>query len=131
MPLSEHEQKILQQLEASLHAQDPAFAEKVKNETVYRHGGRRLKWAIAGFLGGLAVLVVGFTINVLLGFIGVCAMFAAASVGVASVRSMGKASWHDFTRSLREEEPSGVDGIETKIHGAKDWLRDRFGRDGA
>lgn len=130
MPLSEHEQQILQQLEASLHAQDPAFAEKVRNETVYRHGGRRLKWAVAGFLAGLLVLVAGFTVNVLVGFVGVCVMFGAVWVGVTSVRQMGKASWHDLTRSLREEEPSGVDGFEAKIHDAKDWFKDRFGRDG-
>ena len=129
MPLSEHEQKILQQLEASLSAQDPAFATKVRNETVYRHAGRRLKWSVVGFIAGLVVLVVGFTVNVFLGFLGVCAMSAAAWVAVTSVRSMGKASWHDLTRSLREDEPSGVDGMESKIHEAKDWFKDRFGRD--
>ena len=36
MPLSEHEQRILSELEESLSQQDPTFADRVANETVYR-----------------------------------------------------------------------------------------------
>ncbi len=129
MPLSEHEQRILQELEASLSAQDPGFAEKVRNETVYRHAGRRLKWGALGFVGGLIVLLVCFTISPALGFVGVGIMFASALLIHQSLRSMGRASWHDLTRSLTEDTPSGAAGVEDRIHDARDWLKDRFRRD--
>ena len=34
MPLSDHEQRILAELEESLSKQDPRFAERVANESV-------------------------------------------------------------------------------------------------
>ena len=51
MPLSEHEQRILAELEESLVRQDPEFAERVRSETVYRHAGRYCKWAAVGVRG--------------------------------------------------------------------------------
>ena len=39
MPLSEHEQKILAELEESLSKQDPRFAKNVRETNVYSHGG--------------------------------------------------------------------------------------------
>ena len=131
MPLSEHEQRILQELEASLSAQDPGFADKVRNETIYRHAGRRLKWGLLGFVGGLAVLLACFTMSPLLGFVGVAIMFAAALLIHQSLRTMGRASWHDLTRSMTEESPSGAAGVEDRIHDARDWFKDRFRRDEA
>ena len=129
MPLSEHEQRILQELEESLSAQDPAFVDKVRNETVYRHEGRQLKWGAVGFTLGLVVLIACFTTSVLLGFIGVAIMFGSAFVMHRSLRAMGRASWHDLTRSFTEDEASGVGGVEDRIHDARDWFKDRFRRD--
>ena len=45
MPLSEHEQKILAELEESLSKQDPRFAKNVRDTNVYSHGTRRVRWA--------------------------------------------------------------------------------------
>ena len=53
MPLSEHEQKILAELEESLSKQDPRFAKNVRDTNVYSHGTRRVRWGIAGFVVGL------------------------------------------------------------------------------
>jgi len=50
MPLSEHEQKILAELEESLSKQDPRFAKNVRETNVYSHGGRRVRWGILGFV---------------------------------------------------------------------------------
>jgi len=48
--LSEHEQRILAELEESLSKQDPRFAKNVRETNVYSHGGRRVRWGIAGFI---------------------------------------------------------------------------------
>jgi Flp pilus assembly protein TadB len=129
MPLSEHEQRILAELEESLSTQDPRFAERVANETVYRHAGRQCKWAGLFFVLGLVFLIAFYSYSVLLGLFGVGVMFASAIVFERNLRRMGKASWHDITRSLNEDEPSGAQsGIESAVHDARDWIRTRFRR---
>ena len=129
VPLSEHEQRILAELEESLSQQDPTFADRVANETVYRHAGRQCKWAAFTFVLGLVELIAFYSVSVILGLLGVAIMFGSAVVFERNLRKMGRASWHDITRSLHEEERSGAEGgIETAVHDARDWFRSRFHR---
>lgn len=129
MPLSEHEQRILAELEESLSQQDPTFADRVANETVYRHAGRKCKWAAVTFVLGLVELIALYSVSVILGLLGVAIMFGSAVIFERNLRRMGRASWHDITRSLHEEERSGAEGgIETAVHDARDWFRSRFHR---
>ncbi len=123
MPLSEHEQRILAELEESLVRQDPAFAERVRSETVYRHAGRYCKWSAVGFVAGLAVLVAFYSQSVAIGLLGVGLMFGSAVVFERNLRRMGRAGWDDFTRSLHQHQ--GGDG-----KGGRDWLRARLFRRG-
>jgi len=104
MPLSEHEQRILAELEESLSKQDPRFAKNVRETNVYSHGGRRVRWGIAGFIAGLVILILCFSTSVLLGLVGVALMFISAVVIERNARLMGRASWQDITR------PSQGDG---------------------
>ena len=122
MPLSEHEQRVLQELEQALYQQDPAFADRVRSESVYRYAGRYLKWSVAGFVVGLAVMLAFFTTSVFLGFLGVLIMFASLVTFWTNVRRMGKAGWEDIGRSLR------ADGIGHAVSDTRSWMRDRFRR---
>ena len=129
MPLSEHEQRILAELEESLRQQDPTVADRDANETVYRHAGRQCKWAAFTFVLGLVELIAFYSVSVILGLLGVAIMFGSAVVFERNLRKMGRASWHDITRSLHDEERSGAEGgIETAVHDARDWFRSRFHR---
>lgn len=126
MPLSEDEQRILAELEESLIRQDPQFAERVKNKTVYRHAGRQCKWAAFGFLAGLAVLIAFYSESVALGLVGVAVMFGSAVVFERNLRRLGKASWHDLTRARRGgDEPAT---IEHALNGTREWIRSRLFR---
>jgi hypothetical protein len=131
VPLSEHEQRILAELEESLVRQDPDFAERVRSESVYRHAGRYCKWAAVSFVLGVAILVAFYSQSLIAGLVGVAVMFASAVVFERNLRRMGKAGWHDLTRSLRDDAPSGADGgIEHAVHGAREWFRSHvFRRD--
>ena len=122
MPLSEHEQRVLQELEHALYQQDPAFADRVRSETVYRHAGRYLKWSVLGFVVGLAVMIAFFTTSVALGFAGVLIMFASLVTFWTNLRRMGKAGLEDIGRTLRAE------GIGNALNDGRTWLRDRFRR---
>ena len=129
MPLSDHEQRILAELEESLVRQDPQFAERVRSETVYRHAGRYCKWAAVTFILGVVILVLFYSKSVLAGFVGVVIMFASAVWFERNLRRMGRAGWHDLTRSKDGEPKSGgSSGIEGAVSEARDWLRSRFHR---
>ncbi len=123
VPLSEHEQRVLHELEQALYQQDPAFAHRVRSENVYKFAGRNMKWSVLGFIVGLAVMIAFFTWNVAVGFVGVLIMFASLVTFWTNVRRMGKAGLDDIGRSLK------ADGIGNAVNDARSWMRQRFHRE--
>lgn len=121
VPLSEDEQRILQQIEKNFYDSDPAFAREVREKTLYRHAGRNLKWAGGGFLGGLAVLVLSFTSSLFLAFVGFLVMLGCAFVLFENARKVGKAGLQSV--SQRTGNISDAFGDRSKK------LRERFKRD--
>ena len=120
MPLSEHEQRILAQLEESLSKQDPRFAKSVRETNVYSHGGRRVRWGIAGFLVGLLILVLFFSRSIALGLVGVALMFVSAVIVERNARLLGRASWQDLTRTPQGDDAHANYGPRTSS--LRDWL---------
>ncbi len=112
MPLSDHEQRILAELEESLVRQDPEFAERVRSETVYRHAGRYCKWAAVTFVLGVVILVAFYSDSVIAGFVGVVIMFASAVWFERNLRRMGRAGWHDLTRAKDGEQSKSARRVE-------------------
>ncbi len=120
MPLSEHEQRILAELEESLSKNDPSFAKSVRDTDVYAHGGRRVRWGIAGFVAGLLLLVLCFSHSIILGLVGVALMFVSAVVVERNARLLGRASWQDLTRSAQGDDAHANYGPRTSS--IRDWL---------
>ncbi len=88
MPLSEREQRTLDEMEQALHLDDPTFAADVDLDHLRLH-----RWVIRGsvFLAGMVLLVIGavlsmavLTVGVVTSVIGFLVM--AASPTVASGR---------------------------------------------
>ena len=65
MPLSEHEQRLLDQIERALYQEDPKFASTVKSTDLRTHMRRRLRRAAFVLVLGFAILLTG-----LIGFSG-------------------------------------------------------------
>lgn len=63
MPLSEHEQRVLEQIERALYAEDPKFAAAVRGIDPKTRQRRRLVRAGVGVVVGLALLPVGIAID--------------------------------------------------------------------
>ena len=59
MPLSEHEQKLLEQMERALYAEDPSFATQMKGHGRPSAPKTRLVGGIIVAVLGLAVVVLG------------------------------------------------------------------------
>jgi hypothetical protein len=123
VPLSEHEQRILHELEQSLYQEDPDFAERVRSETVYRHAGRYCIWSALVFVAALVFMFFTFASNLVLGFVGVVIMFLSGVVFANNARRMGKAGIDDLSRSLHTRS------INNPVHDPRDWIRGRFHRD--
>jgi Protein of unknown function (DUF3040) len=85
MPLSDHEQRILAEIERRLLEEDPKFAQQV-GSSFQAHLARRLKLAAVGFTLGLVVLVVGFVQSVALGVAGFIVMLIAIFEFVRTLR---------------------------------------------
>ena len=86
MPLSEHEQRILAEIERRLLEEDPKFAHQV-GSSFRAHLGRRLKLAVAGFVLGLIVVISStFLENVAIGVGGFVIMLACVFVFVRTMR---------------------------------------------
>jgi len=84
VPLSEHEQRVLEQIERDLYADDPKFAATVRGIDPKARHRRRYVRAGAGVLVGLALLPVGIAIGlVAITFAGFLLALASFLYGVA------------------------------------------------
>lgn len=99
MPLSEHEQRALEEIARHLSEEDPKFVATVANTTVTRIHLRRLRWAAVGFVIGLVTLL-GITFNFVLGLVGFALMLMSVLVGAGAVRGLG-AGAGDLMEELR------------------------------
>ena len=100
MPLSEHEQRLLDQIERALYQEDPKFASTVKSTDLRTHMRRRLRRAAF-------VLVLGFAL-LLTGLIGFGGSALGTVVGVAGFVVMVGALLLAMT-SWKRLQPGGPD----------------------
>jgi Protein of unknown function (DUF3040) len=89
VPLSEHERRQLEQIEAALRAGDPRFADAVRAADPRVHYRRRVVAAALGFLVGVGLLLAGVVVNVILiAVAGFVVMLASTLWAVTSYRRM-------------------------------------------
>ena len=68
MPLSDHEQRMLDQIESALYAEDPKFASSVRGGTLHAPSARRRLQGAGLFVLGLALAIAApFAMNELCG----------------------------------------------------------------
>jgi hypothetical protein len=63
MPLSEHEQRLLEQIERALYAEDPKFASTVRGGRMRKPTRRRRMQGVALFVLGVVLLVAGIVLT--------------------------------------------------------------------
>lgn len=80
VPLSEHEQRLLDQMEQALKVEDPKFASHMVAHPGRSRLRRRIAVGVCGVIVGLALVIVGVTITqIWLGVVGFAVMVAAAA----------------------------------------------------
>ena len=128
MPLSEHEQRLLEQMERALMAEDPKLA------TSLRHGSsgadrRRIVAGVIGAIAGMAVLLAGVSASSTpLGVFGFIVMLASVFLIVAGVRhGAPSAKPADATATASVPKQASKGGFMAKFE--QRW-QDRNRRDG-
>lgn len=106
MPLSEDEQRILDEIEKNLHESDPRLAREVGETTVYRHALGSIKWSVVGLVVGLAVMVATLQIHFMVAFIGFLIMLVSALGIERNVRLMGRAGMRQVSTAFRAANPN-------------------------
>lgn len=98
MPLSEHEQRLLEQIERALYAEDPKFASTVRGAKMRGPSRRRRIQGAALFLLGLVLLIVGIIVPLrafevpIISVFGFLVMFTGAVIAVLGGRGRGSAA---------------------------------------
>jgi Protein of unknown function (DUF3040) len=88
VPLSEHEQRLLEQIERALVDDDPKFASTVRTGDRRLRARRKMQLGVLMVVVGLAVLVLGpVTHNVVVGVVGFLVMLAGAVLGVLNYKT--------------------------------------------
>ena len=96
MPLSDHEQRMLDQIESALYAEDPKFASSVRGGHLRAPSARRRLQGAGLFILGLAMLVSGVAIKAtmiggfpVLSVLGFVVMFAGVVFAVTGPPAAG------------------------------------------
>ncbi|MET7361499.1 DUF3040 domain-containing protein [Streptomyces sp. NPDC005562] len=99
MPLSEHEQRMLEQMERALYAEDPKFATALEGSGLRTYTRKRVYQAVAGFLVGIALLMAGMVAQqIWISVVGFLVMLGCAVLAVTGWRKAPKPG----------EQPSGT-----------------------
>lgn len=113
MPLSEHEQRLLDQIESALYAEDPKFASNVRGARARTATRKRRLQAMALFVLGLIVLIGGVAsrlptvVVVTVSVVGFLMMFGAAVILVTGRGSPSAAPGGSTNTARGAEKQSG------------------------
>ncbi|MFT3715464.1 MAG: DUF3040 domain-containing protein [Gordonia sp. (in: high G+C Gram-positive bacteria)] len=133
MPLSEHEQRMLDEIESALYAEDPKFASTVsKKQRTARPGGRRRWQAALLMVVGLALLIGGLMVDIqvgdfkILSLIGFLVMFAGGLLLLIGPRT-GSAPAEKSERARAHARGSSRGSFSARM---EDRFNRRFDQDG-
>lgn len=127
MPLSEYEQRVLEEMEQQLRSDDPKLADTISGAAV-----RRPRNVVLGTLLGLAgigLLVAGAaTSYVVLGIVGFLAMFAGVMLAISRPKRAVAPPAEATASNVHELKRKQSGGFMSKLEDRWDHRRDDDGR---
>jgi hypothetical protein len=93
VPLSEHEQRLLEQMERALYAEDPKFASSLRSAGPRPGSRRAAAIGILTALGGVGLLVAGAATSIIaLGVVGFLVMLGGTILVISTLRAEPEAA---------------------------------------
>jgi len=121
VPLSEHEQKLLDQIEQALYAEDPKFASAVRSARSHPSPRRSIVLCVLGVLIGLGLVLVGLVTSLIaLSVVGFVLVVASCGWAAQSLRSHPSGPDEGVLQPGRSPRQAG---LRTRM---EDRLRRRF-----
>ena len=127
MPLSEHEQRVLQQIERQFH-QERGLARSLRVPADSHEAARNAKRAAIGFVLGLLALSLSFAFSWVLALVGFVIMLATGVALVQSCRRIVRDHWggpgigHDGPGGGPEVVGPATWGNQRRQTGGKWWV---------
>lgn len=123
MPLSDHEQRLLDEIEQALYAEDPKFAASVRLARTRSRVRRSAVLCVLGVAAGLALVLVGLISNLIaLAVVGFVLVVGSCGYAVQILRGRARgAAAAPNAGSNRTPRPSG--GLKGRM---EERLRRRF-----
>ena len=106
MPLNDHEQRILDEIERRLAEDDPSFVEQVGRTDLYTHHTRGIRMAAVAFLVG-CVMLLFISASIWIALIGFAVMVSSALLIYRYLGQLGR----DQVRAMQEEGAFSVTGL--------------------
>ena len=123
MPLSEHEQRLLEQMERALYAEDPKFASSLRSAGPRPGNRRKAAIGVLTLLVGIGLLIAGpVTSIVALGVVG----FVVMLVGTMLVISAMRAEPAEAATAAAPGTPAPKPAKAQKQGGFMDRVEERF-----
>src|ERR1700694_4535637 len=120
MPLSDHEQRVIHQIESELYAEDPKFASSVRGGGLRAPSARRRLQGAALFVIGLAMLVSGVAFKAtmigtfpILSVFGFVVMFGGVVFAITGPRGAGGRGAAPEPGAPRQKRAKGAGGSFT------------------
>jgi hypothetical protein len=123
VPLSDHEQRLLDEIEQALYAEDPKFAASVRSARTRSRTRRSALLCVFGVVAGLALVLVGLLTNIIaLSVAGFVFVVAACGYAVQVIRGRGRTGTAPASGGTGNRPPHGG-GLKSRM---EDRLRRRF-----
>jgi uncharacterized membrane protein YedE/YeeE len=127
VPLSEHEQRLLEEMERALHAEDPQLASTLRHGSQRSINGRQVFLGCVGLLLGLAGLLGGVIASlVVLGVFGFLVMLGGALLISSAFRATGQSK--DAKATVAAKTDNGGSSSAMKPNGFMNKVEDRWRR---
>ncbi len=110
MPLNEHEQRILEEIERRLSEDDPRLVEQVTRTSLYTHVARRIRLAAVAFVLG-TVLLLMVAASVWIAAAGFVLMMLSATLVYHYVGQLGR----DQLRTMQQQGDASIPGVLGRI----------------
>lgn len=115
LPLSPHEQRILDEIEQRLREDDPRLAETVSSSSLHGHVVRQLRIAMVAAAVGLLSLMA-FPVSTVVAVAGFCILLAAVLVIYRSLSQLGR----DQLRALQASGGPSLTGLIARLARRRD-----------
>jgi len=123
VPLSDHEQRLLDEIEQALYAEDPKFAASVRAARTRSRTRRSAALCVTGVLAGLGLVLAGLLTNIIaLSVVGFVLVVASCGYGVQVFRGRSSSAPAASGGGAAARAPRSG-GLKSRM---EDRLRKRF-----